>query len=116
MRLAVPWLCLCVVLKGATGNATPQLSAFDDFMNGLLAKWQIPGAALGVSRHGRLVLAHGYGVADVEAGPTVQPGQSYESWFKSAVLGSSGLSRVPIGPAPPDGWIAIVSCHGSRPN
>jgi uncharacterized protein (TIGR03437 family) len=64
MKLAVPWLCLCVVLQGATGSAPPQLSAFDDFMHGILAKWRIPGAALGVSLNGRLVLGRGYGVAD----------------------------------------------------
>lgn len=69
VRLAVPWLCLCVVLKGATGS----LSAFDELMNGLLAKWRIPGAALGVSRHGRLIVARAYGVADVVIGQPVQP-------------------------------------------
>jgi len=49
--IALP-LRLGLVLNGATGVSVPQLTAFDDFMNGLLEKWQIPGAALGVSRHG----------------------------------------------------------------
>jgi len=130
VRLAVPWLCFCVVLKGATGVAVPQLSAFDDFMNGLLAKWQIPGAALGVSHQGRLVLAHGYGVTDIKTGLPVQPdclfgidglskasGQSYESWFQPAQAGvdkllPSGMSRTQIGQVPPDAtgaWMATVS-------
>jgi CubicO group peptidase (beta-lactamase class C family) len=56
-----------LILNGATGVFVPQLSAFDDFMNGLLEKWQIPGAALGVSRHGRLMLARGYGLSSREA-------------------------------------------------
>jgi hypothetical protein len=50
--IALP-LCFDLVLNGATGVSEPQLTAFDDFMNGSLEKWQIPGAALGVSRHGR---------------------------------------------------------------
>jgi len=73
-------MCVCVVLKGATGVAVPQLSAFDDFMNGLMAKWRIPGAALGVSHNGRLVLAHGYGMAGFEAG---QPVDAAGGWIAS---------------------------------
>jgi uncharacterized protein (TIGR03437 family) len=84
VRLAVPWLCLCVVLKGATGAAVPQLSAFDKFVNRLLAKWQIPGAALGVSRYGRLILARAYGMADIKARQPTQP----DSLFRIA-----GISR-----------------------
>jgi uncharacterized protein (TIGR03437 family) len=63
-RAVVLWLCLSVVLKGTT------LSAFDDWMNGLLAKWQLQGAAIAVTRHGRLVMARGYGMTDAVASVT----------------------------------------------
>src|ERR1700687_2694150 len=74
--LVVLSLCLNVALNGATGLYVPQLSAFDDFMTGLLEKWQIPGAALGVSHNGRLILARGYGAAESRSGESeelVQP-------------------------------------------
>lgn len=50
--------------------ADPRLAAFDDMANGILAKWRIAGAVLGVSHNGRLVLARGYG--EIE-GRAVQP-------------------------------------------
>lgn len=84
VKLVVPWLCLCVALRGDTGTALPQLSAFDDFMHGMLAKWQIPGAALAVSHNGRLIVARGYGSSAIEAGQPVQP---------DSLFGIGGISR-----------------------
>jgi uncharacterized protein (TIGR03437 family) len=98
-RLAVPWLCLCMVLKGATGN----LSAFDEFMNGLLAKWRIPGAALGVSRHGRLILAHAYGMTGIDAGQPVQPDSLFRIGGISKSIAAAAILRlVEDGKASPD--------------
>jgi len=62
--------------------AVPELSAFDDVMTSLMEKWNIPGAALGVSHNGHLVLARGYGLADVEANQLVQP----DSLFRIASI------------------------------
>jgi uncharacterized protein (TIGR03437 family) len=76
--IALP-LCLGVSLNGATGVSVAQLSAFDDFMNGLLEKWRIPGAALGVSRHGRLMLSRGYGSAESPSGSPVWRSASREA-------------------------------------
>lgn len=65
-----------------TGPPVPELQSFDDFMTQLMLKWQIPGAALAVVKDGRLVLAHGYGLADVDTGEPVQP----DSLFRIASL------------------------------
>src|SRR5690348_6475785 len=101
IRFALPWLCLCALLRGATGDAGPQLAAFNDWMSGLLAKWRIPGAALGVSRNGRLVLARGYGIS--ASGEPVQPDTLFpvpgvSGWddvdFQTAILTPLAISRM----------------------
>jgi uncharacterized protein (TIGR03437 family) len=103
--VAIP-LCLGVALNGNTGAFVPQLSAFDDFMNGLLEKWQIPGATLGVSRHGRLMLARGYGLAEApsrsplgrsasrEAEELVQPDSLFRIAGISKTLTASAILRL----------------------
>ena len=50
--------------NAATGSALPGLEPFDQAMEDLLRKWEIPGASLAVARDGRLLLARGYGFAD----------------------------------------------------
>lgn len=49
------------------GSSDVQLSAFDPFINSLLDKWEIPGAAFAVSHNGRLMFARGYGLAESRA-------------------------------------------------
>ncbi len=56
-----------------TGAAAPDLKALDDEITSLMRKWGIPGGQLAVVKDGRLVFAHGYGLADRDAGKTVQP-------------------------------------------
>lgn len=56
-----------------TGAADPRLSSFDDLMTSFLKERKIPGAALAVTRHGKLVYARGFGYADVEKKETVAP-------------------------------------------
>ena len=56
-----------------TGTPVPELSAFDRAIAAFMEKWKIPGGALGVVKDGRLVLARGYGLADVEAKQPVAP-------------------------------------------
>ena len=56
-----------------TGHALPGLEAFDTEMTALMEKWNIPGASLAVAKDGRLLMAHGYGVANKETGEPVQP-------------------------------------------
>jgi CubicO group peptidase (beta-lactamase class C family) len=56
-----------------TGTAVPQLASFDRVLTDLMKKWGIPGGAIAVVKDGRLVLARGYGYADVVAKDLVAP-------------------------------------------
>jgi CubicO group peptidase (beta-lactamase class C family) len=57
----------------ATGDAVEGLSAYDDLMRKLMAKWKIPGGAIAVTKDGKLVFARGYGLANREEKKTVAP-------------------------------------------
>jgi N-acyl-D-amino-acid deacylase len=67
---------------GVTGNAAPGTAALDDMMTSLMRKWKIPGGALAVVKDGRLIFAHGYGLADRDAGTPVEP----DSLFRIASI------------------------------
>jgi N-acyl-D-amino-acid deacylase len=56
-----------------TGDALPGLGHIDRALLRTLAANQLPGASLAIARHGRLVLARGYGYANVEARKPVTP-------------------------------------------
>ena len=56
-----------------TGDKTPGMESFDRLIPELLAKWDVPGAAVAVMHQGRLVLARGYGWADVDKELPVEP-------------------------------------------
>ncbi len=51
----------------------PDFDSFDEEMTEFMGARNIPGGALAVSRNGRVVLARGYGYADVEAKELVRP-------------------------------------------
>lgn len=59
--------------KPLTGYSDPALEPFDRVMTRLLERYQIPGASLALSKDGRLLLARGYGWADLEAQEPVRP-------------------------------------------
>jgi uncharacterized protein (TIGR03437 family) len=50
-----------------------------------MSKYQVPGGAVAIIRNGKLVFAHGYGMADVETGSLVQP----DSIFRIASVSKS---------------------------
>jgi N-acyl-D-amino-acid deacylase len=56
-----------------TGKADPRMACFDDLLVGFIRERKIPGAAVAISRRGRLVHARGYGFADVEKQISVAP-------------------------------------------
>ena len=70
------------VAAAATGVEVPELEAFDRLLPELMQKWEIPGGAVAVAKDGRLVLARGYGLADVEAKEPVRP----DSLFRIASI------------------------------
>ena len=65
-----------------TGNVEPRLASIDALMSGFLTEHKLPGAAVAVSRKGQVVLARGYGFADVEQRAAVQP----DSLFRIASI------------------------------
>jgi len=56
-----------------TGEADDGLKPFDDLVLGFLDKHKAPGAALAISRNGKLVHARGYGFADLDRKTPVEP-------------------------------------------
>jgi N-acyl-D-amino-acid deacylase len=65
-----------------TGIPVPGMESFDRIVTDLMAKWQIPGGQVAVTKDGRLVFAHGYGQADVDLKQPVQP----DSLFRIASI------------------------------
>ena len=63
-----------------TPTPTPAANAeavFDGLIPELLEKWEVPGASVAIAKDGRLVLAKGYGLADVEEDDPVKPDSIY---------------------------------------
>jgi N-acyl-D-amino-acid deacylase len=56
-----------------TGRDNPALAPFDDLMRSFVRDNEVPGAALAVSKNGRLVYARGFGFADAQKKEPVQP-------------------------------------------
>ena len=71
-----------VARPSPTGIPVAALANFDGVVTDLMDRWQVAGGALAVAKDGRLVLARGYGLADVERGKPVQP----DSLFRLASI------------------------------
>lgn len=56
-----------------TGRANAALASFDELITQRMREKGIPGAALAISKNGRLIYARGYGYADLESKSLVQP-------------------------------------------
>ena len=65
-----------------TGLNVAGMGVFDELLPEFMQEHGIPGAAIAVVKDGRLVLAKGYGLADVEVGEAVQP----DSLFRIASI------------------------------
>jgi CubicO group peptidase (beta-lactamase class C family) len=57
----------------ATGIADPKMAAYDTLMSDFMREHRPPGAALAVTKEGRLVYARGFGFADMERKEPVRP-------------------------------------------
>src|SRR5262249_17359754 len=75
-RAMNPGLAAVLLLASPARQAAP-LKSFDDAMENQIREYRIPGAALAVAKDGRLVLARGYGLADVDAGSPVEAGSLF---------------------------------------
>jgi len=77
-----------------TGQANPDLASFDDMMLGFLKEHQVPGAALAVTRHGRLVYSRGFGVADRDGMHAVTPAMLFRIASISKPITSAAILRL----------------------
>lgn len=57
----------------STGEEVPELKSFDAMMHDFLSEHNVPGAAIAVTDHKRLVFARGYGYADLKTSQKVEP-------------------------------------------
>jgi CubicO group peptidase (beta-lactamase class C family) len=78
----------------ATGAAVSSLAAFDQGMLALLKKYDVPGGSLAVMRDGRLILARGYGFADVENKVPVQPDSLFRLASVSKTVTAIGVMKL----------------------
>lgn len=56
-----------------TGTAVAELAPYDTEIQAFMTRWRVAGAAVAVARHGKLLYARGFGVADTETGAPVLP-------------------------------------------
>jgi len=66
----------------STGEVVPELKSFDAMMHDFLSVHKVPGAAIAVTDHSRLVFARGYGYADLKTMQKVAP----DSLFRIASI------------------------------
>jgi N-acyl-D-amino-acid deacylase len=86
---------LCTsLLQAQTGTAVPELAELDTVTTGLLAKYNIPGAAVAVSYRGRLVYARGFGVTDRGQTTPVNPDSLFRIASVSKPLTSLGILKL----------------------
>ena len=73
-----------LVILDCNGGSDEEASAkVDRFVRGEMAAQHIPGLSLAVTRNGRIVLAKGYGLANIEHQVAVKP----ETVFQSGSVG-----------------------------
>jgi CubicO group peptidase (beta-lactamase class C family) len=74
--------------SSAAALTPDQLGKIDQYVNAEMAHERIPGAEVGIYRRGQIVLAKGYGLADVELNVPVKP----ETLFQSGSVGKQFIS------------------------
>lgn len=74
-----------------SGTADPNLAPFDKLFTDFMAEHKLPGAAVAVTRGGKLVYARGFGHANVEAGLGVQPDALFRTASVSKPITAVGV-------------------------
>ncbi len=77
-----------------SNRPTGQLEALDEAMRQVMARQRIPGAALAIAHNGRLVLARGYGLADIERNEPVQPQSLFALQSISKTITAVGILKL----------------------
>ncbi len=83
MRVFISILALLCTAQQTRVSAPPtRFASYDRLMADLMQRYNLPGGAVAVTRNGKLVLAKGYGFADIEHRRPVQP----DSLFRIASI------------------------------
>ncbi|MDQ2901341.1 MAG: serine hydrolase [Acidobacteriota bacterium] len=77
-----------------TGEAAPGLGTFDKIMTDLICEYKVPAAQLAITYNGKLVLARGYGLADVENNLSVQPDSMFRIASNSKQITSVAILKL----------------------
>ena len=80
--------------RSLTGVPVAGMESFDRGLIALMQRWQIPGGALAVARDGRLVMARGYGLGDVERNEPVQPDSLFRIASVSKPITSAAVLKL----------------------
>jgi len=86
--------CLAVVARGQSGPAPSpglmpdKVASIDKYVTAEMAREHIPGAEVGIYRRGQILLAKGYGLADIELDVPVKP----ETLMQSGSVGKQFVS------------------------
>lgn len=77
-----------------TGNDVPTFDGLDQNIRQLMQQYSIPGLALGITKGGKLVFAHGYGFADLESQTPVNPNTLFRLASVSKPLTASAADKL----------------------
>jgi CubicO group peptidase (beta-lactamase class C family) len=89
--LKAPWVGTFLPAKNSQDELNIEigpyagLGSFDQLIPQLMAKWNLPGGAIAITKDERLVFARGYGIADRDSGGPVKP----DSLFRIASVSKS---------------------------
>jgi CubicO group peptidase (beta-lactamase class C family) len=88
------FVCLSIGARGDVRTSSPpeltpeQVAGIDQYVTAEMEREHVPGAAIGVYRRGQILIAKGYGLADVELNVPVKP----ETLFQSGSVGKQFVS------------------------
>ncbi len=77
-----------------TGVDVPELAALDQLILNYMNSYQVGGLAVAITRDGRLVFAHGYGIADKSTGERVQPDSLFRLCSISKTFAGADIARL----------------------
>ncbi len=70
------------------------MARFDSVMESFIRRWQVSGASVALVKHGKLVYAKGYGLADKENNEPVQPTHLFRIASISKLVTAVGIMKL----------------------
>ncbi len=87
-------LVLLTSFSTAVAQSPDDIEALDKFITESLAKYQVPGAAIAVVQDGKVVLAKGYGVRDVDTNAAVDENTIFQLASVTKSLTGAAVAKV----------------------